>query len=63
MSEPGDDFGQNQEEEREFCPNLVGLRTKSRGEARVLSEPGETSDKIKRRSRSFVRTWYDFGQN
>ena len=28
-----------------------------------MSEPGMTSDKIKRRSRSFVRTRYDFRQN
>jgi hypothetical protein len=33
------------------------------GEAGVLSEPGVTSDKMKRRSWSFVRTRYDFGQN
>ncbi|WP_285290322.1 hypothetical protein [Bacillus sp. ISL-39] len=28
-----------------------------------MSEPGMTSDKMKRRSRENVRTWYDFRQN
>ncbi len=43
-------FRQSEEEKLRICPNLVWLQTKLRWVFEKLSEPGMTSDKMKRRS-------------
>ncbi|RSD23249.1 hypothetical protein [Mesobacillus subterraneus] len=40
-------FGQNPVEKHWKCPKLIGLRTKSHGEAVKMSEVGTPSDKIR----------------
>jgi hypothetical protein len=56
-------FGQNHVIKAKYCPNQGHLRTKSRDQSEILSEPESPSDKNTSSSRDFVRTRITFGQN
>ena len=58
-----DTFGQNKGEELQKCPNPGPLRTKQRGRAAEMCEPGVTSDKTRGKIRRNVRTRGYFVQN
>jgi hypothetical protein len=55
-------FGQNHGLKAQYCLNQGHLRTKSRAQSAILSEPRSPSDKNTGLRRNFVRTGVTFGQ-